>query len=775
MKKMRTIHVISAFLAAAVAAPLFCSCSSSKRTEEVISSSDPWYECEITDITEYYPKEEYSYVDYEMIGVMDDSVYVKVDSTRGTEGEESFIYEQDICRFSFNGELTDRQVITSIGSDDVNAEYRYLVKAWLSDGIINLWESDVDETTGEETYYLNGEMFEIPDLSTVFGYITEAKWSLEDLISSNGYILINAVNKYGISDLVILSPDGSVAVPDLSQHFSGGYSYIGEFMSASSGKVVFDVCVNSGYEIVTVSLDLQTQEITELMSQTDMGYYYLEYAGDHVVRRGFDGLFMIDPQTSDASKICTFYEVDAPFVDLIDTRTVYVSDDGSDIVLFGEIASNRLSYSHTGYSLMHLTRAESNPHAGKKVLIASHAEDDYPDYHDGRAIQIFNNTNDSYFIRYVFNMDENGAYVDPGADIVFDYDPEFKPSDEAEWLDLTPFLDNDPGFDESEYFSSAIEASRINGGLYRMPLDIKVKGIVTASVNVPAGQNGFTFDQYEEFVENVCNGIDPLSSTPRFQMGKAEYFTTLFTNMSDLFITDGRVDLSGEDFRSLLEFVDENGSAETMSDEDIMEAHNAQIEAAIEAMNSHNASISGTYGAVYGNFYSFSNYLNCYVTYGEGLGVYGIPSFDGRGPQATSGEFVSISADTLHPEECAEFVKILLSYEVQSSMIYGNPINRQAMYDMATAYIDEYNSMDEEARENAFFMSGGTELPSQIPSEAVERYMDLMSSSYGGMNIGIEIEAVLREESSAYFSGQRAPDDIIPVMQDRIQTILDER
>ena len=61
-----------------------------------------------------------------------------------------------------------------------------------------------------------------------------------------------------------------------------------------------------------------------------------------------------------------------------------------------------------------------------------------------------------------------------------------------------------------------------------------------------------------------------------------------------------------------------------------------------------------------------------------------------------------------------------------------------------------------------------------MTSDAIDKYIELLSSSYGGINIGSEIENILREESSAYFNGSKSLDDVIPVMQNRVQTVLNE-
>ena len=297
-----------------------------------------------------------------------------------------------------------------------------------------------------------------------------------------------------------------------------------------------------------------------------------------------------------------------------------------------------------------------------------------------------------------------------------------------------------------------------------MPLDISASGIITASSNVPDGQKGFTFDQYETFVDEVCNGVDPMSKTKGYKMGKAEYFTKLFMNMSELYIYDGKIHLEGDNIRELMQFVDEHGSEESMSEEEVrnslVEEHNIEIQETV-------AEIEGRTGAVYGELASFNDYITSYNNFGESMGIYGLPSFDGRGPMTISHEFVSIYASTKYPEACAEFVKLLLSYDIQKTMD-ENPVNRAALRAIADEKLAAYN--DEIEFENSF----GFDMYKQIPESTIDDYIEILTYSYSGMNVGGAIEDILREESSSYFSGGRAMEDVIPVMQKRIQTVLDE-
>ena len=87
------------------------------------------------------------------------------------------------------------------------------------------------------------------------------------------------------------------------------------------------------------------------------------------------------------------------------------------------------------------------------------------------------------------------------------------------------------------------------------------------------------------------------------------------------------------------------------------------------------------------------------------------------------------------------------------------------MTDLAETKLRNYNAYVEEQNSPELRL---------IPHEAIDKYIAILSSSYGGMNVGSDIETIVLEESSAYFSGSRALDDVIPVMEKRIQTVLDE-
>ena len=753
------------------------SCSSKKRKYEVIKETDPWYEVTSFEVSDIYSSDKYEYAYFEKIGASEDSVYVmsqaqkiyKGDFKKLTDEQLADLYEESILRFSYDGELLEK---TNAFRYE-NGKFRSIQKAWISDGQLNTLEQTMERNGKSKGYLLNGKEITIPQ----YGWHESEDTYIRDLYTTNGYTVIHTYDpEWDHHSIVVQKPDGSEYEADFYDLFQYVIEDYLDMLPGENGKVIIPVFVENDF--LYVLLDLATGETSELKGlYGSEETYQLEYCNGKTIMRDFYGLNYVDAETGKISNIFKYDNVDESFYDIIDTETLYISDDGSEIILGGYTYDNSSMYaSLDGYKIMHLKRADKNPNAGKTIITMSLGKDSYPEYSDLYAAKIYNRQNNPCFVKFVIPYDDMGQYQDVNPDILLICNPVIDPADSSRYLDLAPYLNlNDPSY-KNDYFWNAIDASRAGDSLYLMPLDISASGVITSSSNVPDGKKGFTFEEYKKFLKDVCNGNDPISKTPGYLMSKPQYFTTLFMNMSDVYIKDGKVDLKGEDFRSLMLFVEEYGSDEATKNSSLgfgyIEEHNravTEVEAEIDgALSGETAEIDGKLGAVYGNFYSFENYIDRYKLFGSSLNVYGLPSYDGRGPQTVSSEFVCIADDTKFPEACAEFVKVLLSYDVQCHK-ESNPINRKAMRYVAEQKLKAYNeSIEIESKYDKSVKKAA------LSPDIIDKYEEILSSSYGGMSEGSAIEQILMEESSAYFNGQKSMDDVITVMQKRLQTVIDE-
>ena len=781
MKTLNGKQLLSLTLAVLIAVPAI-SCSSKKKDYQVIKEDDTWYSCDKFYLNSFYPKEEYEYTNFETIGATDSSIFIKADATKHFEYRKDMkedeilkYYDQSILEFSFDGKLLNKTNYAKVLSP---GRYSMLGKAWITDNKMNILEQIVDTNNKDQryTYLLNGQNFSIAAYDERYSF-NQGNLEIRDIYSASGNYLIRLA-EYDTYDgtggfyeeLMVVRPEG-VERLELYEIINATYEDYGEIIPAENGKVILPVYLRSAEDVfLMIDFSGSTTEIKEIESLYGTSSYELEYASGKMFARDFNGLNYVDSQTGDFKPICGYFDIDASLIDTIESRILYVSEDGSEIILGGEEYDPTSLYGWGNYKIMHLKKQAKNPHAGKTVLTLSNDKDSVNmETIDFLALYKFNNSSDSYFLKYVFPYDKNMEPIDVDADIIRSSDPPADPGISGRYVNLAPYLDLANGAYKDDYFTNAIEASMMGDEIYRFPLDISATGILTASANVPSGQKGFTFDEYAEFVKDRCNGNDPMCYTSGYNMGKAEYFSKLFMNMSDLFIKDGKVNLKGEEFRKLIEYVEVNGRNSYDYDETGVYEHNSSVAAVQAQIDAHNAVIEGRLGAQYGNLYSFGSFIDGYRNFGNGVGVYGLPSFDGRGPQTISSEFVSISNRSAYPEACVEYIKILLSYDVQVES-WSNPINKKALRAIAEKQLSEYNDG------NNLQMELGRK-PTEndrVPADSIDKYIELLSGSYGGTNLGKAIEDILREESSAYFNGNKSLDDIIPVMQRRIQTVLDE-
>ena len=256
-------------------------------------------------------------------------------------------------------------------------------------------------------------------------------------------------------------------------------------------------------------------------------------------------------------------------------------------------------------------------------------------------------------------------------------------------------------------------------------------------------------DEYPDFVKGPCNGTDLIQS------GQAVYFAMLFNDMRDKFLVNGKADLSVPEFAMLADYVKDNVPEECQPFEIISEK---------------------TYNyADYRHFYGIGSFYSARTGMIKNPTILGIPSLDGHGPNFTPLYSVAVSKQAVDAGACGDFVKILISDEIQTYMAMKDyfVINRNAFRTAAEKANSYYNNG------GSTHSNGGGSSPynggkkfSETEVDNVERVI-MSCSKMQTEDSAISI--ILIEEMPAYFLGQKDLDAVIKIAQDRIQKVLDER
>ena len=432
------------------------------------------------------------------------------------------------------------------------------------------------------------------------------------------------------------------------------------------------------------------------------------------------------------------------------------------------------------FYVIEVAKADKNPHSGKTVLNL-YTPNGQTNEMTAEAILKFNETNGGYFIEVTDKYKTNNSldFTDinsedeyqnvmlntnnkmsnqlamdimngEGPDILMNTSGYGQLNSETYLADISSYF-KDLGSDK--YFTNIIEAAKVDGKLYQMPVCITIDGIQTDKKYAQSTGVGFTVKEYEAFLKGALNGQDVIHS------GQAMYFAKLVSGMSDKFIKNGKVDFSAPEFKELADFVKDNVPEKSKTWDD-----------PVYNVSNNTANYTECYG--------FTGYFYTMAETNFGTSILGIPSTDGRGPMFSSYTSVAVSAQAANVDACVEFIKILLSDEIQEGLALQENIvvNREAFRKGGTKAVEYWNGP---AGDQLFGYDLATGKPKDNRTKFSEKNIDELEAviqSCSKMNTeDTDITIILIEEMPAYFLGQKDIDSVIKIAQDRAQKVLNER
>jgi len=793
--------LIASALTLAMAVPLFTACSNGG-SSDVISSSDPWYDLNIVTIEEDFDPDVYEFAYLEYVGICDQGyVYSSYAVKLVPDGfdmendydelieEALFIYDdqgQKVNSINISDFLRDADVgsyasvagvveqggswYVKVNSYDMDtmAQTNYRIPVDLTSGDIG--SPELIEASDELQDIINEGATE-EDTTIVAGYEIREFWCYSE--TGDSYVFL------------VTDPDNNSSIVDMRELFPNETIFdVRNIIDLGDNKAL--ICSTDGNVDKFFTIDLSTLGVDKL--EGDMSWltanasniFSVEGIGSAVVNQ--DGVYAIDFNNSTMESMLLFDDTNVNRSDVNNFTPVRITED--EFVFTGapnmpEIGINNSL--HTTACIYTFTRADSNPHAGKTVISVASVES-FP-YALCNAVCQFNDSSSEYFIKLdsKYNIDNhyneisgdseeaqtardrlsadlsNQLAIDlmagEGPDIIINAASLSMMNNSDYLLDLSPYVADNFGSDN--YFMNVFDACRDGEELYQVPLAFSVVGIATSTDNIEDGQIGFTFDQYEQFVAGPCNGESPFSGD------QIDIFIRLIDCMYDSFIDEaGAVNFDTEEFRALAEFTAENINDELSLGDSNDEGYYAEDEsvAAIAYIDNITSYFTGVAAKDYA--------------------VLGLPSYDGRGPVVYDIQSVAISAQTNNQDACYEFLNMLLSDDCQEIYgVYNIPVNRTAFNSVAGRYIEannyEMNLMLRLYDEALLTLYGYniTPMDESLVGE-FEEFINTISDMY--VNDG-SINSIIREEMPSFFEGQKTLEQIIPVLTDRVSTVLNER
>ncbi|MCR5804106.1 MAG: extracellular solute-binding protein [Clostridia bacterium] len=592
-------------------------------------------------------------------------------------------------------------------------------------------------------------------------------------------------------------------------------------------------CLQVSDETISVVFFKDGQQVSKTDFDKDIGKDKVQFidsmygngAGKLLVQAYSDGdtiTLEVDPQTGKSQKVdsnadilkkhYTYFEGNEYSLNSDGIKKLNASGEEEDFILFDDCNINRSETTRgeilsatesgailacTGYQtdnyfeqaptvIYTFEKADSNPNEGKKVIKVANLNTSLS-YNEAEGLRVFNETNKDCFAKVVtYDVDDymdskttgdseqdsikegqgkaqlaNALAVElmsgDGPDVILGAAGYAELFNEEYLVDLTTYVGGDNGLDTSKYFTNIIDASKEDGKLFYIPNAFVFSGIVCDKTTIPSNAVGLTLDQYKSFVADVCNGEDPYTTDNT----RLEFFEECLSNCHESMVKDGKVNFDQQEFRDLANF---------FKDSIPEHVENGEEDLVMGLPDDGKNAYVATIGSL--------STLALYSRFGENTTVIGLPSSDGRGPAVMITDSISISAKSDNKDGAWEFVKTMSSDEVLR-YADANPLNKEALdtkLQEADKFNTDYYNLISEASDTPI---SDEDLPMyglyKPNSGLVESYKASIESASAITTCDNEIMSIVIEEIQPFFEGQKDLDSVIEIINNRAQTVLDER
>lgn len=687
--------------------------------------------------------------------------YAKTGSDEDEYYDPGYSFQNILMIYDLSGNLLTQTVLESV--EDL--EGQVMCAAPEEDGKFSciIWNFDPEEYTGTFsllTYDTEGCLSGEPRQLTG---LDESFYPTSMVIDSSGNICTSAS---GI--IYVFNHDGSLKCSILNPN-SGGelflldgkvytQTYISEDMTGGSSSGLCPV------DIVSESLG----EPVKIDGAYDKSFYFCN--GKLYTDNSY-GLYLLDLNTMNKTEVLLWKNTDI----LTAGRMNQFYMLSGDAIL---CLSTNYSTEITTASL--LSREAKNPNNGKQILQVagiSVAGDNILQ----EAVIAFNRQNENYRIEikdYDMEFDFSGypdtaegfnqayrkmnsqIYMEilsgTGPDMLYESGTISLSAYKARGLlvDLNTLISEDSSFCREDYIECVLDLSETDGHLYTMPVGFCISGLL-GRTSVVGDRSSWTVDEFKEMAGSLSDGTRPIYSS------HSGLLWQVLTYSMDSFVdrAAGTVHFDTEEFYQLLDYASTFGVDDDLEYEltDVPEACLKKGEIALlEAV------VRGP-----ADYTAHQNYL------GEAISIAGYPSTEQNGPVCCASSILAVTTESSNKDGCWEFVKMFLSEDIQQ-MIAGE------VYDTTIPVLKTQFEKQIERAVNPNLVEypydalyGEETKP--MTDDQVKKYRSLVDGLNTYASSDDEILSIILEEVPAYFAGQKSPEEVAMLIQDKVQILVDEQ
>ena len=796
---MGKIRFLSAVVAIAMLMPMLTSCKSGKIGKKVVKEDDPWYESSRFELAQDLGQ-------FDMIGFADGFC----------AGDDKLFY---IYNFTTDRWATSKTYIDTYDFDgDLVKRTRVSYPEGFRLDYINTVHTDSEDKTIKAIIDMSYNDYYGPafiDIDTETGKISNIKelrsGKVKALISDDAALM--SIYNIGAYDLVfyylgrsgdrrmyqLLLFKDSEFVCELDTSTSNVREFFEGYAVDESANTFYAAGLE-GDDKVSLEFDLQTgalkskKIIAELDdNEVDFTEYTVTSDGELVKLDSFRNITKLDISTMTPKTMVDTNWYNPYFAEVLDDveyerafipEIISCNEERTviheiDVQLYGVNDYTRRDF------ITVIKKADNNPNAGKEIIELALPPNTGMSEYLAKNIYEFNQTDDEYLIR-IWSKHSTGYAVgislssvseddqkifemiqelksDDAPDLAIGIQKNYAMRDEV-FMDLTGFLDQEV---LDKQYNNIIEAGRIDGKLYFLPVTLEIEGLVTNEEIIKEGAVGITFDEYDRMIKDYMYGYSPYDYPDSRVYNRNSFILSCIDTKSA--IEGQSVDFGTEQFRAVIEYAKDKFTYEdenSMPFEYIIDYNRNRGECYYKKMKSY-------LDFVHACFRSQGNYR-----------IIGTPSVDASGPRFKAIDTISVSATTDVEQGCRKFINYLFSgaaFSNDKCEFWEIVTNKEIMAKNIDALtINNNDAFDElllDKRNGAVMQTAGAEKAygdKYATDEMRESFLKSMSTISTYYYEDHQIVEFVLEEIAPYYAGNRTIDETVTILNDRVTRYVRE-
>lgn len=636
-----------------------------------------------------YGGRDYDYLYYDSIEIYDcDTLTLLADIPLGSDNST-----MNIKFFAFDG----RVYVFMYNDYDYTNVFYYITEDYSVEEDVELGTAIMDSSYGKTDY-----TYPYRSVSDIYEY-------------QNGTVIVVSDEQYydgNMTDLLFLGNDGSINTVSFS-NFCDFYDSIVSGFSYGSNLFV----IRSSYKYRVVDITTFTEVNTAIPYDVLTSHNIMSGKNGHYYVNTLEGFYDIDPDNNEVNKLLDYNCVLGNTSVLYDSRFLF--EKNGEYYFFSCLYPDGVNEYSDSYrvetKIFRVTPCE-NPYKDKIVLDLA---TDKSDPELIAAIKSYNDSGTDYFVsfhiydgtipdckiiknesadryeafnensyeKYAYNnaMKEKIklAFLDENSDIdlVYGFGLNEAFNTDKLLLDLSPYIENDGSFNDSNYYMNIIDAKKTDqGNLYVMPIAFEINAlscpsnVENAFTNSVTADNGILVTDYEKVLKTSDYLFDPMAS----YASPFESLNELVSNESESVVdlTNGTDVFDDSLFSKFVEFSEYHSTRD--------------VESALYANNANLLTVDYTKNSSAFDMICFRTNEDDDDTYETvPINYYGIPSSDGRGIAADMLNCISIKNTTDEPDASFEVVKYLMeNMKVNSYSAEGYMVNKANNLSIQGAQLD---------------------------------------------------------------------------------------